>query len=78
MTGGDETWIALLTPTAGRTVEDLLALPLGLDVWERHPDHLVVAATESRLAEVERRHLAEVERTMSRSQYETRMNEGPT
>ena len=35
---------------------------MGLDVWERHPDALVVAATETQLGEIERRRLAYVER----------------
>ena len=78
MTGSSEAWVARLTPTAGRSVDDLLAVLLGLDVWERHPDHLVVSASESQLGEVERRRLAEVERVMTRSQYEARMSEGPT
>jgi hypothetical protein len=66
----EQTWIARLTPVAGRDLSELLALPLGLDVWERHPGSLVVAAAESRLLEVERRHLAHVERLGSREQHE--------
>ncbi|GAA4673733.1 hypothetical protein GCM10023215_01550 [Pseudonocardia yuanmonensis] len=77
MAGRGETWIARLTPASGRSVDDLLAARLGLDVWERHPDHLVVAATEGQLGEVERRHLAEVERLVTRSQYEARTDDGP-
>ena len=78
MTGsGEETWVARLTPSVGRSVDDLLAVPVGLDVWERHPDHLVVAASESQLGEIERRGPAEVERMMTRSQYEARMSEEP-
>jgi hypothetical protein len=46
----------------GTSVDSLLSLPLGLDVWERHPDALVVAATEAQLEEIERRRLARVER----------------
>jgi hypothetical protein len=41
---------------------ELLAMPLGLDVWERHAEELVVAASEAALAEVERRQLAHIER----------------
>jgi hypothetical protein len=55
-------WVARLTPTRGSDVEMLLSMPLGLDVWERSPDQLVVAASEHQLAELERRGLAEVER----------------
>jgi hypothetical protein len=67
------TWVARLTPTAGSSVEHLLHLPLGLDVWERHPDALVVAATEGQLAELERRKLAEVERWSTREEYVSRL-----
>ncbi|WP_433503822.1 kelch repeat-containing protein [Pseudonocardia halophobica] len=77
MTGGGETWVARLMPPPGRSVDELLRVPLGLDVWERHPDHLVVAASESQLGEIERRGLAEVERMMTRPQYEVRMSDGP-
>jgi hypothetical protein len=68
----DRIWIARLTPTAGTSVAYLLAVPLGLDVWERHPDHLVVAASDDQLAELERRHLAEVERWSTREEYARR------
>jgi hypothetical protein len=51
-----------LTPTPGSSIDAVLGQPLGLDVWERHPDALVVAATETQLAEIERRRLAHVER----------------
>ena len=44
-------------------------MPVGLDVWERHPDSLVVAATDDQLAELERRRLAEVERWSTREEY---------
>jgi hypothetical protein len=66
----DQTWIARLTPTVGGSVETLLAIPIGLDVWERHPNYLLVAATESQLAELERRRLARVERWSNREQFE--------
>lgn len=62
MTDDGTRWIARLAPSAGTTVDDVLGLPLGLDVWERHADSLVVAATEAQLAEIERRRLAAVER----------------
>ena len=55
-------WLAVLRPKTASTVEYLLSLPLGLDVWERHPDRLVVAADEGQLDEIERRLLADVER----------------
>ncbi len=73
MADGEQTWIACLTPTAGGSVAGLLNLPLGLDVWERHAGFLVVAAPESRLAELERRRLAEVDRWATQQQYVARM-----
>jgi hypothetical protein len=62
-----------VTPLPGRTVDALLGMPLGLDVWERHAAFLVVAAAESGLVELERRRLATVERIATREQYEARM-----
>jgi hypothetical protein len=73
MADTEQTWIARLTPPAGSTVASLLDLPLGLDVWERHSGYLVVAAPESRLAEVERRRLAMVERWVPQEQYVAQM-----
>ena len=73
MTESEQTWIARLTPTSGGGVPALLALPLGVDVWERHPSFVVVAAAESRLAELERRRLARVERLVTTERYEVRM-----
>ena len=55
-------WVARLTPLGARDVDALLHLPLGLDVWERLPDALVVAASEADLAALEARRLAHVER----------------
>ena len=69
----DGVQVARLTPLGVVGVAGLLRLPLGLDVWERHPDHLVVAAPESRLAELERRLLARVDRWATREEYEERM-----
>jgi hypothetical protein len=53
-------------------------MPLGVDVWERHPGFLVVAAPESRLAELERRRLARVDRLATTERYEEEMNNRPT
>ena len=69
METGEETWIARVTPTAGTSVEDLLGMPLGLDVWERHTDSLVVAAPDDRLVELERRRMARVTRLTTTAQY---------
>lgn len=77
MSGSEPTWIARVTPLPDRSVTDLLGLPLGLDVWERHPDFLVVAAPESRLVEVEARRLARVERWVTSEEYTARMAPRP-
>ncbi len=69
----EPTWIARVKPSTGSSVAALLDMPLGLDVWERHADFLVVAAPESRLAELERRRLAVVDRWATRAEYEARM-----
>jgi hypothetical protein len=55
-------WVVRLTPLAGRTVDDLLKVPLSLDVWQRDADALVAAASEQTIAELERRRIAGVER----------------
>ena len=69
MPGSEQTWVARITPAAGHSIATLLGLSLGLDVWERGADALVVAAPESRLAELERRRLAHVERWGTTAQY---------
>ena len=74
---GDEPVVARVTPESGSTVARLLGMPLGLDVWERHADFLVVAAPESRLAELERRRLARVDRWATAAEYMARMQERP-
>jgi hypothetical protein len=76
--GSGQKWIARLTPSAGSSVTALLGMPLGLDVWERHAEFLVVAAPERLLAELERRRLATVDRWATQEQYEARMAEPPT
>jgi hypothetical protein len=55
-------WLVRLTPVVGRTVDDLLKVPLSLDVWERETDAVVAAASEQTITELERRHIAGVER----------------
>ena len=65
----DTRWIARLTPMAGTDIERLLQTSLGLDVWERNPDTLVVQAYEGQLRELERRRLATVERRCTVSEY---------
>ena len=53
-------------------------MPLGLDVWERVTDHLVVVATVRQLAELQRRRLARVDRLSTRDQYISRMKPDAT
>ncbi|MGY1682296.1 hypothetical protein [Geodermatophilus sp. SYSU D01176] len=74
---GDEPVVARVTPETGSSVARLLGLPLGLDVWERHADFLVVAAPESRLRELERRRLARVDRWATAADYVAQMREHP-
>ena len=74
---GDEPVVARVTPESGSNVAKLLGMPLGLDVWERHADFLVVAAPESRLSELERRRLARVDRWATAAEYVARMQERP-
>ena len=73
----DEPVVARVTPESGSNVAKLLGMPLGLDVWERHADFLVVAAPESRLAELERRRLAQVDRWATAADYVARMQSRP-
>jgi len=72
MVESENRWVARLTPTASSSVEVLLALPAGLDVWERHDDVLVVAASEVHLSELERRRLAHVERLCTQAEFAAR------
>ncbi len=72
----EERWVARLTPAPSTSVEALLAMPLGLDIWERHGDVLVVVGSEVQLSELERRRLARVERVSSVSEFERRAEEG--
>jgi ribose 1,5-bisphosphokinase PhnN len=72
MTESENRWVARLTPTANSSIEVLLAVPIGMDVWERHGDVLVVAASEAQLSELERRRLAHVERLSTQTEFEAR------
>jgi hypothetical protein len=65
-------WVARLIPTLNSSVDALLHMPLGLDVWERHADALVVAASEAQLSELERRRLAQVERLSTVAEFQAR------
>ena len=70
MAGATVRWVARLTPMAGRTVDDLLTVPLSLDVWQRDAGALVAAASEQTLTELERRRIAGVERLRTISDLE--------
>ena len=62
-------WVARLRPLPSSSIEAVLAMPLGLDVWERHVDELVVVASEAQLAELERRRLVQVERLATLTEF---------
>ncbi len=73
MAADEARWVVRLTPPAGRTVRDLLALPLPLDVWEREGDRALVAAVgDGTVREIERRRLAGVERLCTAAEFEAR------
>jgi hypothetical protein len=65
-------WVARLTPMPESNIEVLLGMSLGLDVWERHEDTLVVAASDAQLSEIERRRLARVERLSTVAEFQAR------
>ena len=66
-----------LTADSAADIDALLGLSLGLDVWERHSDSLVVAASEAQLLELERRRLVRVERLATQAEFEARARGGP-
>jgi hypothetical protein len=67
--GSDACWVVRLRPPSGRSVDDLLRLPLSLDVWQRERDALIAAVSETTLHELERRHLAQIERIRPTADY---------
>ena len=75
MAAGEVRWVVRLTPPTGRTIRDLLEIPLSLDVWHREKDALVAVASEVTLRELERRRLAGVERLCTTQEYEARAKE---
>jgi hypothetical protein len=76
MTNSGVRWVAKLTADSAADIEALLGLPLGLDVWERHDDGLVVAASEAQLLELERRRLVRVDRLAMQAEFEARARGG--
>ena len=72
MAADEVRWVVRLTPSPGKTVADLLQIPLALDVWQREPDALVAAVPTMALRELERRRLAGVERLGTTAEYEER------
>ena len=77
MTNSGVRWVAKLTADSAAEIEALLGLSLGLDVWERHEDSLVVVASEAQLLELERRRLARVDRLATQADFEARAHGGP-
>ena len=69
--------MAKLTATSAADIDALLGLSLGLDVWERHGESLVVAASEAQLLELERRDLVRVDRLATQAEFEARASGGP-
>jgi hypothetical protein len=67
--GSDTSWIVRLRPMSGHSVDDLLKLPVALDVWQREPDALIAAVAEATLHELERRRLVHVERLRTTADY---------
>jgi hypothetical protein len=70
-------WVVRLRPMPGSDIESLLQTPLGLDVWTRYPDILVVAATEGQIGELERRRLASVERLYTVEEFVSEFESRP-
>jgi hypothetical protein len=77
MTNSGTRWVAKLTADSAADIDALLHLSLGLDVWERHGDSLVVAASEAQLRELERRRLVRVDRLTTQAEFEARALGGP-
>ena len=77
MTNSGVRWVARLTADSAADIDALLGLSLGLDVWERHHNSLVVAASEAQLRELERRRLVRVDRLTTQAEFEGRARGGP-
>ena len=57
MTHRQGRWVAELTATRAASVDRLLMLPAGLDVWERRGDTVVVAAEAAQLEDLSLIHI---------------------
>lgn len=68
-------WVVRLIPSPDSNVNELISMALGLDVWERHSDHLIAAASDRQLAEIERRNLARVERLCTVAEFISRQKQ---
>ena len=71
-------WVARVTPMPSFSVASLVEMPLGLDVWERHAEFLVVAASDLQLLELERRRLAHVEKLCTIAEFQSRAQRRPS
>jgi hypothetical protein len=78
MTDRDTRWVARLTPAASFSVDALLEMALGLDVWERHAEFLVVVASDMQLSDLERRRLAHVEKLCTIAEFQSRAQRRPS
>ena len=76
MTDSGVRWVAKLTADSAADIDALLGLSLGLDVWERHADSLVVVASQAQLLELERRRLVQVDRLATQAEFEARARGG--
>jgi hypothetical protein len=61
-----------ISPTQNFSIDALLGMPLGLDVWERHAEFLVVMASDLQLSDLERRRLAHVEKLCTVAEFQSR------
>jgi hypothetical protein len=71
MAGHDNRWLVRLTPLGGCALDDLLKLPLSLDVWQREAHALVAVVSEETIIELERRRVARVERLRTPADLES-------
>jgi hypothetical protein len=62
-------WVVRLRPVSGQEIQDLLELPLSIDIWQRNADGLVAVVSSGALQELERRRLANVEKVCTTAEY---------